>query len=76
METKLRHARRLLAFIFGATRISIARSWNSLAIPFDLVKTKLSWIMVNERLSTILLDKQVWFDKIWEPWIKYLLDAL
>lgn len=30
--------------------------------------------MVNEHLSAILLDKQAMFDKVWEPWIKYLSD--
>lgn len=31
--------------------------------------------MVNERLSAIL-NKVALFDKIWDPWINYLLAAL
>lgn len=56
-------------FIFTAARIAIARSCRTPTIPFDLVESKLSWIMINERLSVILLDKQARFEKIWEPWI-------
>lgn len=47
----------LTAFIFKAARISIARSWKSPTITFELLKAKLLWIMINERLSAILNDK-------------------
>lgn len=60
---------------FLAARISIARSWRSPTILFDLLKAKLSWMMVNECLSAILHDKIGYFEKIWDPWIKYLSGA-
>lgn len=75
VEGTSKHIRRLIAFIFIASRISIAKSWKSSTIPFHLLKYKLSWIMVNERLSAIL-NKVALFDKIWDPWINYLLAAL
>lgn len=31
--------------------------------------------MVNEHLLAILNDKIAFFNKIWDPWIKYLSDA-
>ena len=71
-----RRAGTLIAFIFTAARIAIAKSWRCPVIPFTLVKSKLSWIMVNERLAAILLDKQAKFDVVWEPWINYLSDPL
>lgn len=41
-------------------------------IPFDLVKAKLSWIMINERISATLNDKVKLFEKTWDSWSKYL----
>ena len=64
--------KKLIAYIFTAARISIARSWRSPTVPFYLLKVKLSWIMVNERLSAILADKVDMFHRIWDPWIDYL----
>lgn len=72
MEGVLRHTKKLISFIYTASRIAIARSWRKPLIPFELVKAKLMWIMINERLSAILLDKQRAFDRIWEPWWTYL----
>lgn len=72
VEGASKSMRRLIAFIFMAARISIAKSWKSCSVPFYLLKAKLSWIMVNERLSAILKDKLTEFNKIWEPWIGYL----
>lgn len=37
----LRQAGKLIAIIFMAARIAIARSWRTPTIPFDLVKSKL-----------------------------------
>lgn len=69
MKKNGEHMRRFIAFIFVAARISIAKSWKSPMIPFDLLKTKLSLIMINKLLLAILHDKLVFFEKIWDPWI-------
>lgn len=42
-------------------------------ILFELVKAKLSWIMINERLSTNENDNLKLFEKTWDPWIKYIM---
>lgn len=49
-------------------RITIARSWKSLTIPLDLLKAKLSWIMLKEGLTTILRGKMPRYEKTWDPW--------
>lgn len=72
LEGVPRYTKKLISFVFTAARIAIARSWRKPLIPFELVKAKLTWIMINERLSAILLDKQRVFDRIWEPWLTYL----
>lgn len=74
MEGTPGYKRWLVTLIYLAARIAIARSWKSPTIQFSLVKSKLSWIMVNERLLAGLNDKIAFFDKIWDPWIKYLSD--
>ena len=72
VEGTTKHLRKLIAFIFVAARITIAKSWRSPTVPFCLLKSKLSWIMVNERMSAILNDRVAVFDKVWDPWISYL----
>lgn len=37
-----------------AARIVVAGGWQKSVIPFNLVKHKLNWIMVNDRLSSFL----------------------
>lgn len=48
----------------------ICSSLKSPTIPFELLKAKLSWIMVNERFSALL--NKLGFNETWDPWIKYL----
>lgn len=75
VEGILGHVRRLMAFIFTAARLSIARSWRLPIIPFDLLKAKLTLIMINERMVAIHRDKLARFKKTWNPWIKYLSES-
>lgn len=56
-----------IAFIFIAARITMARSWKSPVPSFDLLKNKLSWIMVNKHFSAILQDKLPRLEKTWDP---------
>ena len=64
--------RRLLTFIFISAKITIARNWRSAALPFEQLKGKLSWLMLNERLSALTQDKMKFFHQVWDPWIGYL----
>lgn len=75
VEGTSKSMRRLITFIFVAARISIAKSWKSPTVPFYLLKAKLSWIMINERLTAILKDKMTGFNKTWDPWIEYLTNT-
>lgn len=67
-----RHLRTLMFFIFTAAKITIARAWESPVISVTLVKHKISWIIINEKLTSILIVKQSKCEKAWNPWIQYL----
>ena len=62
----------LIRFIFISARMVIAKSWRSAMLPFDHLKNKLSWIMLNEHMTAILHDKLDFFKAVWDPWINYL----
>lgn len=64
--------RRLITFIFISAKIIIAKSWKTAALPFAQLKHKLSWIMLNERMTAILQDKMQMYKKVWDPWVEYL----
>lgn len=64
--------RRLNAFIFILAKIIIAKCWKLAVLPFEQLKHKHSWIMINEHMSAILKDKMRMFEKVWDPWVKYL----
>lgn len=54
--------RRLISFMYLAACIAIARLWKSPTISLDMVKTKLSWIMISEKLLAVN-DKLSLFEK-------------
>uniref|UniRef100_A0A803JBX6 Reverse transcriptase zinc-binding domain-containing protein n=1 Tax=Xenopus tropicalis TaxID=8364 RepID=A0A803JBX6_XENTR len=66
-----RYTRSLISFIFLTAKITIAKFWKTTQIPISHFKSKMNWVMVNERLTSVLLDKHDKFLKIWEPWYTY-----
>lgn len=54
---------------------AIARLWKTTTIPFELINSELSWLMINEKLSAILNYKVESSEKIWDPWIQYISDG-
>lgn len=58
--------------MFLAAKIAIAAAWKSPVIDMAIIKCKLTWIMLNEKIVNILRDKQSPFDKTWSPWLAYL----
>lgn len=72
VESVSKFRRRLIAYVFTVAKIIIAKSWKSAVVPFNQLKYKLSWIMLNERMTATLTDKMQQFEKIWSPWIRYL----
>lgn len=67
-----RHTQTLIYYIFLAAKIAIASAWKSPIVDIALMKRKLGWIMLNEKIVSILNDKQPLFEKIWSPWLTYL----
>lgn len=45
-----------ISLIFLAAKIAIARSWKSPSISFYLNRAKLSWIMINEKVTAVLMN--------------------
>lgn len=67
-----KHLRTLIFFIYTEAKITIVQARRSPMINITLVKHKISWTMINEKLTSILRDKQTKFEKVRNPWIKYL----
>lgn len=65
-----KHMQTLIHFIFLAAKIAVATAWKSPVIDLALLKCKLSWIMLNEKLVSVLPDRQTLFDR--KPWLNYL----
>lgn len=61
---------KLITYMFLAAQITIAKHWQWLVVPFDYVKHKLHWIMVNDKLTCTLhnnIKKSEKFDRTWDP---------
>uniref|UniRef100_A0A6I8Q4E7 Reverse transcriptase domain-containing protein n=1 Tax=Xenopus tropicalis TaxID=8364 RepID=A0A6I8Q4E7_XENTR len=56
-----KHSRTLITQIFIAAKLTIAKSWKSPLLPIQQLKHKINWILVNEKLTSILNDKQKQF---------------
>lgn len=67
-----KHTQTLIYYMFLSAKIAIASAWKSPAIDIALLKRKLSWIMLNEKIVSVLRDRQAVFDRVWSPWIDYL----
>lgn len=66
----------LINFILLGTKISIAKAWKQPRPSFNAVKRKVSWIMAQEKLSSILTNTSLKFQTIWEPWAQYMGTSL
>uniref|UniRef100_A0A803KB25 Reverse transcriptase domain-containing protein n=1 Tax=Xenopus tropicalis TaxID=8364 RepID=A0A803KB25_XENTR len=66
-----KNARTLINQIFTAAKLTIAKAWKSPLLPIPQLKNKINWILVNEKLTSILTDRQEQFQKIWAPWLQY-----
>lgn len=63
-------------FHVGGSEAKIAKAWKQPRVSLMSTKRKISWIMSQEKLTGILLDKTNEFEATWEPWAKYLGIAL
>lgn len=63
---------RLIMFILLGAKLTIAKAWKQLTVSFLLVKGKISWIMVQEKTVSILLNTADKHEATWESWSRYL----
>lgn len=65
-------SRRLIHFLLLGAKLTVAKAWENQKISFPAVVRKVSWIMMQEKLSSILLDTASKFESIWEPWANHV----
>ena len=61
-------SRSLIHFILLGAKSTLAKAWKQPKASFMAAKRKISWIMTQEKVSSILLDSRDKFENIWEPW--------
>lgn len=57
------HVQLLIHFISLAAKIAIAMTWKSPVIDLSMLKRKFTWIMLIEKIVSVLQDKQSFFKK-------------
>lgn len=62
----------LIHFIFLGATGTLAKAWKQPRVSFLAVICKVSWIMIQEKLSSILLDTKDRFELVWEPWARFV----
>lgn len=62
----------VIFYMLLGAKITIARNWKRPSVLFSAVKHKISWIMAQEKIISILHDKTYKFDLIWDPWIMFI----
>lgn len=68
VESAHKNMQRLIFFILLGTKLTIAKSWKKPTVSVRLAKRKISWIMVQEKITSVLLNSTEKFEAIWEPW--------
>lgn len=71
-----KYKQRLIHFMLLGAKITIGHAWKSPSVSFQLAKQKITWIMIQEKTSSIILDKSESFKCIWEPWAQYIGTSL
>lgn len=67
---------KLIHFILLGAKLTIANAWKQPRVSFMAAKRKISWIMSQEKLTSVLLDSKVQFKTTWEPWAHHMGIAL
>lgn len=72
VENVARHTQTLIYFIVfrGYNRYCIGME--NPVIDLAWMKRILNWIMLNEKIGSVLRDKQSCLEKTWSPWLSYL----
>ncbi|OCT76294.1 hypothetical protein XELAEV_18031493mg [Xenopus laevis] len=61
----------LFLLIMTAAKQTIAKAWKTKHISIEVTKGKIDWIMVQEKMSSIILDTHQKYLLVWTPWIEY-----
>lgn len=61
---------RLIYFFYLAVNIAISTAWKKPLVDLEVMKCKLTWIMTNEKLVSVLQDTSPQFERVWNPWIQ------
>lgn len=67
VQNILRSTQTLIYYMFLAAKIASASTWKSPMIDLVLMKQKLSWIMLHEKLVSVLQNTQSLFERVWTP---------
>ena len=67
-----RSTQKLIHFILLGSKIAIAKSWKQHRPLVSIAKQKISWIMIQEQLSSILANSSEVFHEIWTPWAVFV----
>lgn len=63
--------KQLISSIFLAAKIPLASLWKNSSLNYKLLKTKLPWIMVNDKNFPVLLMTNIRHFLRWNPWIQF-----
>ncbi|OCT73959.1 hypothetical protein XELAEV_18032920mg [Xenopus laevis] len=61
----------LIVAAMTAAKQTIAKAWKTKHISIEDTKGKIDWIMVQEKMSSILLGSHQKYLLVWTPWIEY-----
>lgn len=64
--------RNLIHFILLGAKLTIAKALKQPRVSFLAAKPKISWIMSQEKLTSVLLDTKDQFESTWEPWAHHM----
>lgn len=67
-----KHTQQLIFFILLGVKMTIAAAWKKQAVSIRKVRNKITWIMTQEKLVSILTNSVSMYERTWEPWAKYL----
>lgn len=67
-----RATQRLIFFIILGAKLTLAKAWKKSSVSTTLAKRKISWIMNQEKMASMILDSSTKFKQIWEPWANYI----
>lgn len=63
-----RITQRCIFFIILGAKLTLANAWKKTSVSTLLAKRKISWIMNQKKMASVILDRSAKFEQIWGPW--------